>query len=219
MVRDVKIDPERAKRLKKARLKAGYNTAEAFAKTVRIPEPTYRSYENGNRNVTLNVARKCAPLLRVGWRWIIDGTEETESALGEYEHVNEYDVSGSAGHGTVISEENVKYKVAFRSDWLRSLTRTQTDKLAVIKVSGDSMEPTLSSGDTLLLDTTQNKPTKDGVYFLQFEGDGLIKRLQYNPQKKSVRVISDNEKYPPIEITNPSSFKIIGRALWAGRKL
>ena len=44
------------------------------------------------------------------------------------------------------------------------------NKLAVISVDGDSMEPTLRTGDTMLVDFRQNQPgDKDGIYVVLVE--------------------------------------------------
>jgi phage repressor protein C with HTH and peptisase S24 domain len=218
MTKNPKVDPKRVARLKKARALAGYDTAEDFAKKIGAVNSSYRSYENGHRNFTVAWAKKYAPLLGVHWLYLTEGIEKPQET-GDFFHIDEYDVSASAGHGTLITEENIIGKAAFRADWIRKMTASPVESLKLIKVSGDSMESTLSDGDSVLIDTKQNSPTKEGIYSVQFDGDVLIKRLQYNPQKKSIRIISDNAKYPPMEITNPASFKIIGRALWTGRRL
>jgi len=147
------------------------------------------------------------------------GWDKESSKADEFALIRAFDIDVSAGPGRLITNENVKHHVSFRRDWLRKISPAQAAQLAIVYVSGDSMEPTLYDGDSILVDTTQTKFTKDGIYVVQFDGDGLVKRLQYNPQKKTVKIISDNPKYQPIEISNFTTFKVIGKALWTGRKL
>jgi len=217
MEKDPKADPKVQKRLKDARKAAGFETAEAFAEKANISDVTYRAYENGTRRLTEIRARKIAPYLSVSWLWLTDGIAEEEHS-DEYETIKAYDIQASAGPGRTFSEENVKYNLPFRREWLKSITVASTDKLALVDVSGDSMEPTLSDGDIVLIDTSQTNPLKDGIYYISYDSEGLVKRLQYNPATKKIEVISDNEKYRPFTVPKEAPFKVLGKVLWkAGR--
>lgn len=178
----------------------------------------YTLHELGHRNPKLHTLKKYAKILGVNWRYLDEGIEEPETP-DDLKFINAYDVQAAAGAGKFTAEENVKYKLSFRTEWLKKITSAPADKLALIDVEGDSMEPTLSSCDTVLIDLTQTNHRKDGVYYILYDGYGLIKRIQYNPQEKTVRLISDNAQYTPIDVSDLSAFKIIGRALWVGRKL
>lgn len=63
------------------------------------------------------------------------------------------------------------------------------------EVRGDSMEPTLTGGSVVFVDTSQLSPPPDDIYAINY-GDGLmIKRLKLVPRTETVRVISDNKIY------------------------
>jgi phage repressor protein C with HTH and peptisase S24 domain len=81
------------------------------------------------------------------------------------------------------------------------------------------MEPTLSNGDTVLVDSTQNAPRTDGIYVLQFDNYLYVKRLLMNPAKGKVAIISDNPAYAPMEDIEPDELHIAGRVLWLGRRV
>ena len=66
--------------------------------------------------------------------------------------------------------------------WLRKEYGT-TDSLEGIRVSGDSMEPTLFDGDVVLIDRNDFVP-KDGVYVLRIEDSLFVKRLMRLPKHK-----------------------------------
>ena len=135
----------------------------------------------------------------------------------EFVHIPVFDVKASAGHGTLTERESILYFLSFRRDWLRMISNAPFDKLSVIRVNGDSMEPTLSKGDTVLVDGTQNTLRTDGIYVLQFDDYLYVKRLLMNPAKGKVAIISDNPAYAPMENINPEELHIAGRVLWLGR--
>jgi phage repressor protein C with HTH and peptisase S24 domain len=83
-------------------------------------------------------------------------------------------------------------------------------------ISGDSMAPTLSKGDVIMIDKSETAPRDDRIYVINSGGSTVIKRLQL--RGKSVWALSDNEKTnPPYQIEKDSN--IIGRIVWFGRKL
>ena len=130
-----------------------------------------------------------------------------------------YDVAASAGAGLVIHEENVKYHATFRLEWLKRVSSAPLNKLAIISVEGDSMQPTLSPEDTVLVDMTQTQPRRDGIYVLRYDDAVLVKRLRYDPQRRMVTILSDNPAYPPLDITDLDCLHVIGRVLWLGRRV
>ena len=50
-------------RLRELRKKAGYGSAKAFAEAIGMSENTYRSYENGTRNLYMDVAMELCDAL------------------------------------------------------------------------------------------------------------------------------------------------------------
>ena len=96
---------------------------------------------------------------------------------------------------------------------------TQRD-LALIEVHGDSMEPTLSNGDLILLDTRHGKVMDNAVYALQHNGTLLVKRIQRRLDGSLV-VKSDNPRYEPESLTRDAaeSLGVVGRVVWSGRRM
>ena len=87
-------------------------------------------------------------------------------------------------------------------------------------VQGDSMAPTLLSGDTVLVDMTRRAPNPPGIFVLD-DGMGLVaKRLEHIPNSDPprVQIISDNPHYSPYECT-AEEVNIIGRVRWYGREI
>ncbi len=130
-----------------------------------------------------------------------------------------YGVSAAAGEGIVIDVEHETGRLAFRRDWLRTVTSAGVDQLAVITVRGDSMHPTLADGDTILVDLSQRAPARDGVYIIRFGEFLLVKRLSIDPVRRLVIVSCDNENYPPLAPVAPEDIDVAGRVIWVGRRI
>lgn len=137
----------------------------------------------------------------------------------DYAALPVYDARLAAGAGGE-SEDEVLHHVMFRMQWLKSVTTAPLDKLAVTEIDGDSMEPTLRSGDHGLIDSTQNMPSKkDGIYAIRTD-DGLqIKRITTHPVTKMLTISSDNKEYRSFDEIPPDQIHIIGRLIWYGRRV
>jgi hypothetical protein len=137
----------------------------------------------------------------------------------DYMLVPYFDVRASAGHGNTPDSENPENAVAFQTRWVRSITSGSPDALSVIQVEGDSMSPTLSTGDQILVDRADRERLRDGIYVLRVDDVLLVKRLSVSPATRRLTIVSDNQNYPSWPDCDPESVDIIGRVVWAGRKL
>lgn len=142
------------------------------------------------------------------------------SSGDEYVHIPRYEVSASAGGGAVIHNEQVADYLSFRAEWVRNTLGVSVRDLALISVIGDSMEPTLSEGDVVLLDMTTRSVLDGSIYALQLNGGLLVKRIQ-RKLDGSVVVKSDNARYDTETVSEDKAdrLKIIGRVVWVGRRL
>jgi len=140
----------------------------------------------------------------------------------EYALVPLYDVRAAAGHGAVVEDEQVTDSLAFKRQWIHQELNANPNDLYLIYVDGESMEPTLRPGDIILVDrrSAQSVP-RDGIYVLRMDGSLLVKRLQRLPGRQ-VKVTSDNTAYEPYTLgldDTSDDLAIIGRVVWAGRRL
>jgi phage repressor protein C with HTH and peptisase S24 domain len=91
--------------------------------------------------------------------------------------------------------------------------------MSLIRVSGDSMEPTLLSGDLVLVDHgRQHIDPQGGIYAISMDHEIMIKRIQILYYKKVLKIISDNNKYEPFEAA-ADQVNINGKVIWYGREL
>lgn len=132
-----------------------------------------------------------------------------------------YDAMVSAGPGAEAEETPPSYRIAFRMDWLRRVARGNLGDLVVLTVDGDSMEPTLRQGDSVLVDMGQRRPSqKDGIYVIRTDGGLQVKRVAVNPTSGRISVISDNrELYPAFPDLPSDAIHVIGRVIWLGRQV
>jgi Peptidase S24-like len=127
-------------------------------------------------------------------------------------------VGASAGAGALNSDEALAGKVGFDGKWLRKMGLDPA-RLSLIRVNGDSMQPTLNDGDDIMVDTAAaERPPKKGIHVLRLDGTLMVKRLQ--PEKEGrLSILSDNTNYPPIVDLDAGEVIVIGRVVWVGRKL
>lgn len=141
------------------------------------------------------------------------GAEADEFVLIPY-----YDVRASAGPGSLAPDHEARSSLAFQARWARGVAVGGLDALSVIQVEGDSMYPTLSDGDHILVDTSDRR-VRDGIYVLRTDDSLHVKRLAINPATGALTIRSDNPAYPSWPDCRPSSVEVIGRVVWVGRRL
>lgn len=120
----------------------------------------------------------------------------------------------SCGKGQYVPEtEYINGYIAIPEDLK---TKRFEGHLAASKIRGDSMEPTIFNGDTVICDDLGYQ--EDGIYAIIFEGQGFVKRLQR--VAGGVRIISDNQAYEAMFAKNDTEeLKIIGKVLYVLHKV
>jgi len=111
-----------------------------------------------------------------------------------------YDVKASAGHGCFADTEKVETYLAMQEEIIRAVLPGNPSRLAIIQASGDSMEPTIMSGEMLILDTQEKKVGVDGLYVIRLNDAIAVKRVQ-QISGGQVNVISDNPRYKEQHLT------------------
>ena len=87
-------------------------------------------------------------------------------------------------------------------------------------VDGDSMEPFIKKGDTLLIDQKDTTLKDNNIYVVRLDNELMVKRAMRVP--KAWRLCSLNPERPHIDIfdndeSNGDLFKVYGRVRWFGR--
>ena len=107
--------------------------------------------------------------------------------------------------GTMLSEKNSS-----------QLSHHQKKNVILMKVTGDSMEPKIEDGDTVMIDIGKRQLQSGSIYALGYDDTIVIKEVEKLPEGK-VLIISKNRKmYPPYE-ADINSIRIIGQVIWGDR--
>ena len=125
--------------------------------------------------------------------------------------IPQLDVSGSCGFGDTVEEfvslvRMIRVSLSFLRIYCPG---ANNHALHIIPCRGDSMEPTLSDGDTVIVDASQTRPTSEGVYAVVLNGCVFVKRIQF--LQDSYRLLSDNKRYDAIDVRSCDDVKIIGK--------
>nr|WP_094462651.1 S24 family peptidase [Pannonibacter phragmitetus] len=187
---------------------------------------TYRSLERyfAGHDAPLSVVAGLAKAAGVTVDWIL-GAQELAAGPLETDNLVAVPmlpeaVSAGGGREASANDGGASDHVLFRREFLRSLS-VNPQKAALLTVRGDSMEPTLSSGDLILADTGDQDIGTAGVFVISVDGSAMVKRLMRRGDG-SVMVISDNQQlYPPetVAADRADLFRVIGRVRWYGRAL
>lgn len=103
-------------------------------------------------------------------------------------------------------------------DAIREAGPANARDLRIVSVRGDSMEPVLSAGDRLVIDTGHRVP-ETGELCVLWDGNGLVaKRVEYvqGSSPPQLRLISANAKYAPYTCLAQDA-SVVGKAVWSIR--
>lgn len=129
---------EQGRRLKEARLRAGYPSAAQAAQAFGWPESTYRTHEKGTRTIGLDDADRYARRYKVSPVYLLHGVGEPETSL--------IPLMGYIGAGAEIDPDYAP------DDGLADIElRFPIAKGAItFQVRGDSMMPRYDPGDVIV---------------------------------------------------------------------
>ena len=186
-------------------------------------------------DIPLSVVASAARVANINLQWIIDGKGEPFSDLEDADNdienekppandnsfvqVPRYDVHLSAGDGH-WNEDNVELLdyIPFTLEFLRKkLDRTTVTDLLILEGKGDSMWPTISDGDLILVDKSETQRV-DGIFAYVQDGLARVKRFRFMANGK-IEIVSDNrDLYSPETISNGDmlDMQLIGRVRWIG---
>ena len=133
------------------------------------------------------------------------------------------EIFAAAGAGAYNYEEASK-SITFTKVFLEDLLElTIFQGLHIINAIGDSMSPTIESGDKLFVlpfEVENCKAREGGIYVISCNFGVLVKRIYFNPFTKELILKSDNKEIPDITITGDEldGCQIIGRVVGSIKK-
>jgi transcriptional regulator with XRE-family HTH domain len=203
-------------------------TQEQLAELIGTTKQTISRLEAGDRAVSAEKASRIGRALAVSPELLLFGNREARGIQQSSQprvdsrtvEVVELDVRAAAGPGLENGDHTSEVaRWAVPRALMEGVTTASPDRIRVITVYGDSMEPTLAPGTRVMVDTEDRIPSPPGI-FVVFDGLGLVcKRVEPRPLSSppSVRLISDNPRYESYECPLEEAHiqgRVIGRWQW-----
>ena len=197
--------------------------ALAAAMGARYDAPMISNVEAGRRSLRLDGLANAARELGVSADYLLGLTDDPAPADrrgpdpdgtdGDREHLDLLpEVAAAAGGGAAIYDETVTATVPFRREWLRR-HRIDPRTASVIGVRGESMEPTLPDGCSIIVDRGRRDLRPGRIYVMRTEEGLVVKRVRHNAQ--GWWLMSDNPRWAPLLLTEETD--VIGEVRWAAR--
>lgn len=184
-----------------------------------IHETQLYKYIKGTNAPSIAVAVALAAAGKVSLDWLLLGQEVRPQPVIEddkYAYVPLYDARCSAGSGAWNEGAKIWTHLAFTRYSLQRKGLNPAN-LSAIQVNGDSMEPLLDDGDTVLIDHTRCSLEGEGIYVIHLDDHLYAKRLQ-RQFDGALHIISENKAYRDMVVPKEqlNELQIIGRVVWAG---
>lgn len=214
-----------SERLLAAMTAAGLSQAQ-LAERVGISQPAIQKMTSGKTSGSRKMV-ELARALGVRPEWLSSGggamSEDGQKPVAneqvtheDFYRVDVLDITVSAGPGAYMISDfiEVLHAIEFTTEHARALFGNRPEsEVKVMTVDGDSMSPTLNSGDRLFFDVAMRHFRTDGVYAFVYGRTFHVKRLQM--QGDRLAVLSDNPTYEKWYIAedNQDQFYVMGKAL------
>ena len=123
------------------------------------------------------------------------------------------ELQSAAGDGVMDLDETETGHVYFRTQWLKK-HGLKSDRCSVIGVTGESMEPTLVDGCSILLDHDRRQLRAGGIFVVR-TGDGLVVKRAGRGRDGGWQLCSDNPDWMPVPWSDGDA--VVGEVKWMGR--
>jgi phage repressor protein C with HTH and peptisase S24 domain len=189
------------------------------------------AYENASSPITLDYLTRTAAV-GVDITYVLTGERSGAATSASRSPANvqvvddddlvevaEIDLKYGLG-ATYLDNAFTSEKRRFSREWLRNFTRASPASLFWTIGDGDSMEPTIRSGEVILIDASQKTPRmSEGIWAVALGDFGMVKRIHYAGSER-IELLSDNVslQIPPIPVAE-GELHVIGRVVAVVRRL
>ena len=192
-------------RLRDARNAANLTLKEVAAiDGIGISRNALQQWETGATEASIAAVYRLAQVYQTDPLALLSGERRTtvpaQASNDDYYYIPAYEIEASAGHGAFTEGATTPAKhLAFRKDWMHD-RRLSPSSLSAIFTRGDSMEPTIPDGATILVDSSRIEPLDGKIYVIRIDDRLWVKRVQWIPSG-GLRLISDNRTYDSFDIS------------------
>jgi phage repressor protein C with HTH and peptisase S24 domain len=223
------VKSEIGNRIKRVRDK---DTQKEFAKILGFSSSYLSEVESGKTKPSLELLVRISKIANYNLHWLLTGegpmlfepsedmVKERLASYGELSDFTLIPVVALESDRMIASEgikASAKEKYAFRRTWLQS--KGNLENFVLFAVRSDSMDPTITDGDFVLIDCSQKEVVVGNIYALRIENAVMVNRLQPMGDRR-IKVMSDNKLYESYELDfGTGDIEIIGQIIWIGREL
>ncbi len=177
-------------------------TQTELADAAGIKQPSIHALLSGKSKESKKITQ-IAKVLKTTPEWLLTGIGDDDCvALPPNEDFTAINFgkfrleAGVNGFSIDYQDQDEMKPIFFRVDWLKEMG-FKANKLIACKITGDSMQPRLYSGDSVVINTETVIP-KDGVVFaVNYEGELVIKRMHRDGGNWYLRSDNtDKSRYP-----------------------
>lgn len=218
------------------RLRLAVERGGGYSKVVAssgVSSSALSNYLNG-REMKLSNAIRIAAACGVSPQWLVFGGDSLDggipiprnglaSSSDDRMDAPLYDIELSAGPGCVADADRPVGTITVSKSLVPPSVWAARDRIVGVRVRGDSMEPTLTSGDVVGVDTTRAALVSGAIYAIRTGDELLVKRVERR-LNGDVVVISDNSRYREQIIDAETArrlwedgdapIRIIGKVVW-----
>ena len=107
--------------------------------------------------------------------------EPAATLEGPTDFIGITEIDGSAGPGAVVYHEGISSQAKFPRRWLSDHDLTARS-CRVIRVKGESMEPTLPNRSLVLVNLASDERKQHGIFAIRTGDELIVKRLAFDPK-------------------------------------
>jgi transcriptional regulator with XRE-family HTH domain len=163
--------------------------------------------EKGERNLNYKTMQQLAQALNINPQDLISNTPVNSDSIS----IKIIDAVACCGTGIEALHENIIGTWDIPLQKYRDFSTAKPENVYMLQVEGDSMSPTLNSGDWALADTSQNYISSDGLYLIRMASGLAVKRIQSG--LNDITIKSDNPAYKDIT-ASIGEVSIIGKIIY-----
>ncbi|MDM5264762.1 XRE family transcriptional regulator [Sulfurovum sp. XTW-4] len=172
--------------------------------------------EKTRLDIPNTILAKISDILDVDIKYLLCMQDEKKKSIDTsfnssmFEMINYVDLRAGAGAEVILHEYIESEPIPIAKQFLNGVS---PKNIVVMKVVGDSMEPTIKPDEFVMVDMVNGRQFHpvDGVYLINKDGTIQIKRLHFKGDK-GIDIISDNSAYPKENTINDAiNLEVIGK--------
>lgn len=195
-----------------------YGSQAAFARAINKPPQQITQWLKGEKAIGEKIVRDIESALGLPRGYIDNDRHSKDEDLepGTFK-IAEYNVklATNSAHGAeVIDPNNIIRHHTLNESFLTEF-KVKKENLAVVQVSGDSMEYTLRSGEKVVIDKSRKEVIDNRVFAITSRNQCWVKRVRSTPKGNVWQ--SDNEEYREFDkdLNDGATVRIEGLVLYS----